>query len=168
MPGTGHRGKGLSLNGHWGTLWGDEVFYDLIVVVVTRLYIFVKTHQTVHLKRVSFPEHKSCSPKANILKTQTLLFLPPVLSCLISRQGLPQGCFLFPVTCALHPSHIPQLLVSSWTLISLLLVWITLIYPSGSQLNLFPKEAKIKTTWPVPGVDKDVEQLHCPAGGSVN
>lgn len=144
-----------------------EVLYDLIVVVVTLLYMFVKIHQTVHLRRVNFPEHKSCSPEANILKMQTLLFLPPVPSCLISRQAFPWGCFWFPVTCALHPSHIPQLLASPWTLISLLLGWIILIYPSGSQLNLFPKDAKIKKTWTVPGVDKAVEQLHCPAGGSV-
>lgn len=27
-----------------------EVFYTLIVVVVTRLYTFVKVHRTVHLK----------------------------------------------------------------------------------------------------------------------
>lgn len=144
-----------------------EVFYDLTVVVVTQLSMFVKIHQTAHLKRLNFPEHKSCSPEANILKMQTLLFLLPVSSCLISRQAFPRGRFWFPITCALHPSHITQLLASSWTLISLLLVWIILIDPSGSQLNLFPKEAKVKKTWTVPGVDKDLEQLHCPAGGSV-
>lgn len=118
-----------------------EVFYDLIVVVVTPLYMFVKIPHTVHLRKVNFPEHKSCSPEANIFKMWTFLFLPPVSSCLISHQAFLWGCFWFPVTCAQHPSQIPQLLASSWTLISLLLVWIILIYPSGSQRNLFPKEA---------------------------
>lgn len=123
-----------------------KVFYDSIVVVVTQLCVFVKIHQTVYLKGVNFPEHKSCSPEASISNMQKLLFLPPVSSCLISHQALPWGCLGLPLTCALHRSHISQLRASSWTLSSLLMAWITPISPSGSQLNLFPNK-KIKKSW---------------------
>lgn len=37
-----------------GTFWGDENIYFLIMVVITQLYLFVKIHRTVHLKRVHF------------------------------------------------------------------------------------------------------------------
>ena len=40
----------------------------------------------------------------------------------------------------------PQLCASSWTLSSLLMAWVTLLYLSGSQLKLFPQEAIVKKT----------------------
>ena len=108
--------------------------------MVTQLYTFVKIHQTANLKSVHFPEHKSCGPEASSLKMQRLFFLLHVPSCPISPQALPWACFWFPVTCALHPSHILHFHAFSWTLFSLLIAWITLVYPCGFQLNLtFPK-----------------------------
>lgn len=74
---------------------------------------------------------------------QRFLFLLPVPSCLISRQALPQGCFWFPVTCALHSSHIPNFMLHGHTL-PRLMAWTTLLYLSGSQLKLLPQEAIVK------------------------
>lgn len=85
-----------------------EVFYRLIVVVVTRLNIFVKIYQITYLKRVDFPEHKSPSPETNTLKMQTPL--PPTSPLgRISRHALPGAVSGFQCTCALYTSQPPPL-----------------------------------------------------------
>lgn len=40
---------GLTAKGHKRTFWGDRIVLSM-VVVVTKVHSFVKTHKTVHIK----------------------------------------------------------------------------------------------------------------------
>ena len=41
--------RGVTVIGHKGTFWVMKIFCIVTVMVVTCLYIFVNTHQIIHL-----------------------------------------------------------------------------------------------------------------------
>ena len=74
-------GQGLEVRrdflqrGQWGTFWVIEV-----VVIVTWLYIFVKSYQTVYFKRVKFTICKLCPPQHELKKRHARESTKPVVS----------------------------------------------------------------------------------------
>lgn len=64
LPGAGS-GRVLTAEGHKGIFWVMEIFYMLIIMVMTQGYTFVKT-QTVPLPCVHFPVCKLYHNKFDI------------------------------------------------------------------------------------------------------
>lgn len=67
---SGWRKRRLTIKEHKGTFEGDKTFHILIMMVVTRLYTFVKTHRIVHWKGwiLLFVNYTSISLTFNNLK----------------------------------------------------------------------------------------------------
>ena len=68
LPGARAGMTGVNTKVHKRTFWVMEMFYILIVVVLTQLYVFFRIHKTVHQKRVNFTICKLYLKKPDLKK----------------------------------------------------------------------------------------------------